>query len=170
MRVWHTKCYFLQGLSHISENIRSRQKSAFSLPIPKHLDLENLVCYRHTRKTEWQNRGGGKHLRFPSWRLFNICFFFFLIPFGYTGIWTQGFGLASRSNTTWAMPPSPLCSGCFGDGLSFLPRLAWNSDPPYLSFLCTLGWQKCATHLTVCWGGFLLTPNWDPPDVSLPSS
>lgn len=24
MRVWHPKCYFLQGLSHISENIRSK--------------------------------------------------------------------------------------------------------------------------------------------------
>lgn len=43
MRVWHPRRYFLQGLSNFSENIRSGHKSAFSLPIPKHLDLENLV-------------------------------------------------------------------------------------------------------------------------------
>ena len=42
MRVWHPRHYFLQGLSNISENIRSGHKSAFSLPIPKHLDLENF--------------------------------------------------------------------------------------------------------------------------------
>lgn len=31
MRVWHPKCYFLQGLSHISENIRGRQKNLLFL-------------------------------------------------------------------------------------------------------------------------------------------
>lgn len=43
MRVWHPRHYFLQGLSNFSENVRSGHKSAFSLPITKHLDLENLV-------------------------------------------------------------------------------------------------------------------------------
>ena len=43
MSVWHPKCYFLQGMSHISENIGSKQNSALSLPIPKLLALENLI-------------------------------------------------------------------------------------------------------------------------------
>lgn len=32
MRVWRPKCYFLQGLSHISENIKSKQNSALFFP------------------------------------------------------------------------------------------------------------------------------------------
>lgn len=43
MSVWHPKYYFLQGLSHISENIGSKQNSALSLSIPKLLALENLI-------------------------------------------------------------------------------------------------------------------------------
>lgn len=45
MRVWHPKCHFLQGLSHISENIRSKQNSALSFLSPNSWTLK----ISHTR-------------------------------------------------------------------------------------------------------------------------
>lgn len=35
MSIWHQKCYFLQGLSHILENIRSKQNWLCPFSIPK---------------------------------------------------------------------------------------------------------------------------------------
>lgn len=68
MRVWHPKCYFLQGLSHISENIRSKQNSALSFPSPNSWTLK-IPCIRGIPRKDWQSRAEGSTWNLSVWRL-----------------------------------------------------------------------------------------------------
>lgn len=68
MRVWHPKCYSLQGLSHISENMRSGQKSAFSFLIPKQLDFENFVLRGILGKQKWRGALKSPQMKTEQWK------------------------------------------------------------------------------------------------------
>jgi hypothetical protein len=59
----------------------------------------------------------------------------FLFFLDRTGVWTQGCALTRQALCSLSHTSSPFCSGCFEeeDFLNYLPELASNWNPPYLS-------------------------------------
>lgn len=70
MRVWRPKCYFLQGLSHISENIKSKQNSAFFFFLsPNSWTLK--ISYIGGRQWKQIDKRGAEEStwKFPVWMI-----------------------------------------------------------------------------------------------------